>query len=176
MKKILKRSLSVFTAICIVFGMFIAMNNGIDADAAGTYKNWTYATAGLEDGTTMYADAAPLLNEENFELNGSKFSGYINFKESGVSDVAATWSPSRLVFGNKAGDTWGEHAIRFGLREIDGEGTFLSCGTTNNHTWLFRDKTIEADQEIFLQVAFDYVDKDNENVENDLQLHVWIDG
>lgn len=173
MKKVLKTGASVITAICMVMGLAVAAKS-VPVSAADTYKNWTYATVGIGDGETGYinsADNIAAYSEQPFSIDGSKFSGYVKFSASHDANVNNYTAP-RLTIGAVNGDVWNQYPIIFGLKTFNEGGveyTCLSCAGPNGVGWIFRDKQVMPNEEIFLQVTFDYIG-------SDLQMHVWIDG
>lgn len=180
MKKLLKTGITIMAVACMLTGLVSAAVPSGTAKAAEGLKNWTYATAGITDGDKNYEEKAALADEQKFELGGSKFSGYVTFSHvnSGVHATGNDWAAApRIVFGaDSENSSWTGKSIKFGLITYPGGETYLGGGMNGENGWIFLGNPISANTEIFLQVAFEYVAKDSDNVKNDLQIHVWVNG
>lgn len=177
MKKLIQTGVAAMTAICMVVGLCAAMTKSVPVQAAGEQTNWTFSSVAVEDGTHGYNAPDATTITERIALGNSKFSGYVKFNSAvGSAMLSQNFSMPSLCFGvNTTNDIWGTSFIKFALVTANGD-TYLAGGTGNNEQWIFRDQAVQAGEEIFLQVAFDYIDKDNDNAADDLQMKVWING
>lgn len=144
-----------------------------------TYTDWTFSTANVDDGSYSYKETIANQDGTGMDIKDTKFSGYVDFDASVNSAIAINWSASSISFGGVGNGPWDDQSklVRFGLWTVNNMN-YLACsvGGESTQSWLFLDKTIELNSDVFLQVAFSYIDKDQDGKEDDLQLHVSIDG
>ena len=177
MKKMIQVGVATMTAICMVLGLSAAMTKSVPVQAAGEQTNWTFSSVAVEDGTHGYNAPDVTTITETVALGNSKFSGYVKFSSAvGSAMLSQNFSMPSLCFGvNTTNDIWQTGFVKFALVTANGD-TYLSGGVNASNQWIFRDQAIHAGEEIFLQVAFNYIDKDNDTVADDLQMKVWVNG
>lgn len=178
MKKGLKMSTVVVTITCMVFGLLSALGNITSVKAEENNTRWTFSQVGYaDDGTYSYVEPVVESGQSQTELKDSMFCGYVNFSNvSSGALITQYWDGANLCIGKAVNESvWTSKFIKIGLVSANGD-TYLACGRDAANQWILEDKAIHAGEEIFLQVAFNYVDKDGDTLENDLQLQVWIDG
>lgn len=143
---------------------------------AKTYTDWTFSTADVASGSHGYKEAEAHKNNKAVPLDGSRFNGYVQFSSAcGNALLSQNWGMANLCIGASGANIWGSKFVKFALVTANGN-TYLACGTGNNEQWILRDQIIQPNERFLLQATFDYVDKDNDGAEDDLQLQVWING